>query len=122
MNVEHLLAEHERSIQERLQAALNPVQAQISTLEQTVQEVRDLKAEPTVQPPAEQLSAEEISGRIDELAAEFREKLQGQGQIEKLLEPRLGEAAARLEKLFAKRLNNWLPNTNSWFRRSFRER
>jgi hypothetical protein len=106
VDVENLLAEHERSVQARLQAALNPVQAQISTLEQTVYEFRDLKAEAVAQPPAERLSTEEISGRIDELAAEFREKLQGQGQIEKLLEPRLEEAAARLEKSICQKVEH----------------
>jgi type II secretory pathway component PulM len=98
-DVEDLLAEHERSLQERLQAALEPVHAQISTLEQTMQEVRELKAELVAKSPAEPpMAAEEISGRIDELAAEFREKLQAQGQIEKLWEPRIEKAAARLEK------------------------
>ncbi len=98
-DVENLLAEHERAVQERLQAALNPVHAQIGTLEQTVQEVRELKAELAAKSPAEPpMATEEMSGRIDELAAEFREKLQAQGQIEKLWEPRLEEAAARLEK------------------------
>ena len=103
-DVENLLAEHERSLQERLQAALNPVHAQISTLEHSVREVRELKAHALAQTPAERPVAEEISGRIDALAAEFREKLQAQGQIEKLLEPRLGQAAAKLEKSICKKV------------------
>jgi len=106
-DVENLLAEHERSIQERLQAALNPVHAQISTLEQTMQEVRELKAELVAKSPAEPpMAAEQISGRIDELAAEFREKLQAQGQVEKLWEPRLGEVAARLEKSICQKVEH----------------
>ncbi|MEJ2009163.1 MAG: hypothetical protein P8Z30_13585 [Acidobacteriota bacterium] len=39
----------------------------------------------------------ELSGRIDQVAVEFREQLQLPGQIEKLLEPSVKEAVAKLE-------------------------
>ena len=105
-NVEHLLAEHDRLVQARLQEALSPVQSQMSALGQTVQEVRAMKAEPVVQPSADQPNAAVISGRIDQLAAEIREKFQGQEQIEKLLEPRVGEAAARLEASISQKVEH----------------
>ena len=103
---EHLLAENERSVQHRLQATIGPLQAQINTLEQTVQQVRELKADEVAQPSAEQPNAAEVAGRIDQLAAEFRERLQDPAQIEKLLEPRVGEAAARLEKSICQKVEH----------------
>jgi hypothetical protein len=42
--VEHLFAEQKRLVQDTLQAALSSVQTQIGTLEQTVQQIRELKA------------------------------------------------------------------------------
>ncbi len=105
-DVEHLLAEHEQSVQDRLQAALSSFQTQMSTLEQTVQQVRDLQSEAVVQPSVAQPTAAEVAGRIDQLAAEFRERLQDPAQIEQLLEPRVGEAAARLEKSICQKVEH----------------
>ncbi len=42
---EHLVAQHEQSVQEKLQGTLSSVHAQISALEQTVQQVRELQSE-----------------------------------------------------------------------------
>jgi hypothetical protein len=52
-DVERRLAEHERVVQDRLQGALNSVQTQITTLEQTVQQIRELKAGSVVKLPGE---------------------------------------------------------------------
>ncbi len=105
-DVEHLLAEHDQMVQDRLQAALSSVQTQMSTLEQTVQQVRELQSEAVAQPSVEQPTAAEVAGRIDQLAAEFQEKLQDPARIEKLLEPRVGEAAAQLEKSICQKLEH----------------
>lgn len=105
-DVERLLAEHDRLAQSRLHEALSPFKSQISTLEQAVQQVRELKSEPVVQPPADRPSTAEIASRIDQLSAEFEEKLQGLGQIEKSFEPRVQEAAGRLEKSISQRVEH----------------
>ena len=52
--VEHLMAEHQQLVHDRLQGMLGSVQAQISALEQSVQQIRELKANSVVQLPAEQ--------------------------------------------------------------------
>jgi hypothetical protein len=52
--VEHLLAEQERLVQDKLQGALSAVQSRINTLEQSVQQIREVKANSAVQAPAEQ--------------------------------------------------------------------
>ncbi|HET7214030.1 MAG TPA: hypothetical protein VFL79_10605 [Terriglobia bacterium] len=103
---EHLLAEHDRLVQGRLQEALIPVQAQMNALEQTMLEVRELKAERVVQASAQQPGTAELAGRIDQLAAEFRERLQDQTHIDKLMGPRIGEAAARLEKSICQKVED----------------
>jgi hypothetical protein len=95
--VENLIAEHEQLVQERLQGTVSSFQAQISTLEQTVQQIRELRADSAAHLSVERPTGAEVAGRIDQIAAEVREKLQDQVQIEKLLEPRVEEAAARLE-------------------------
>ena len=102
--VKHLLAEHERMAEAKLQEALIPVQSQVNAMEQTMQEVRELKAEPVAQLPAEQPGTAELADRIDHLAAEFREKLQDQTHIDKLMGPRVGEAVARLEKSISQKV------------------
>ena len=43
--VEQLFAEHEKLVQDRLQRMASSVQSQINTLEQTVQQIREMKAE-----------------------------------------------------------------------------
>ena len=96
--IEPLLAKHDRSVRGWLQEALIPVRAQMNALEQTMLEVRELKAEPVVQASAQQPGAAELAGRIDELAAEFRDRSKDQTHIDKLIEPRISDAAARLEK------------------------
>jgi hypothetical protein len=46
----------------------------------------------------------EVGGRIDQIAAELREKLQLPAQIEKLLEPSVEEAGARLERSLSQKV------------------
>lgn len=105
-DVERVLAEHDRLVQGRLQEALKPVQAQMSAMEHMVQVIREMKAEPVAQPSTELPSTAEVAGRIDQLAAEFNKKLHDQAQIERLLEPRVGEATARLEKSICQKVEN----------------
>jgi myosin heavy subunit len=100
-DVEKLLAEHDCSVQGRLHEALAPVQAQMSGLEETVRQVRELNAQ-----TAAQASTAEVSGRIDNLESELREKFQDQAQIEKLVEPRVEQAAARLEESLSQKVEH----------------
>lgn len=99
--VEQLLAEHDRSVQGRLHEALAPVQAQISTLEETAQQLRELNAQ-----TAAQMSTAEVSGRIDNLESELREKFQAQAQIESLVEPHVEKAAVRLEEALSQKVEH----------------
>jgi hypothetical protein len=55
--VENLFAEHEKLVQNRLQGMVSSVQSQISTLEQTMQQIRELKAESLAKAPAVQPAA-----------------------------------------------------------------
>jgi hypothetical protein len=50
----------------------------------------------------------EVVGRIDQVAAELREQLQIPTQVEKLLEPLVGEAAARLETSLSQKVERLL--------------
>ncbi|TAM80138.1 MAG: hypothetical protein EPN47_16740, partial [Acidobacteria bacterium] len=56
----------------------------------------------------------EVGGRIDQVAAEFREKLQLSGQLEKLLEPSLKEATARLESSLVPKVEQLLNEQDQW--------
>jgi hypothetical protein len=97
-DVEALLSKHDQLVENRLQGMESSVQARISTIEQTAQQVRERKADSAEQLSVEQTSAAELAGRIDQIAAEFRQKLPDQVQIEKLVEPSVEGASARLEK------------------------
>lgn len=104
MDVEQLLAERDRLVQGKLDEALAPVQAQIGTLEATVQQLHDLKAQATAQAASDQSHIAEVSSRVDALAAEFYGKLQDQAEIEKLIEPRVEKATARLEEALLRKV------------------
>jgi hypothetical protein len=107
-DVETLLAKHEQLVQDRLQGMEGSVQARIGTLEQTVKQVRERKADSAAQLSVEKTSAVELAGRIDQIAAEVRQKLPDQVQIEKLLEPSVEGASARLEKSLSQKVEHLL--------------
>jgi hypothetical protein len=68
--VEHLFAEQEQLVQDRLQGALSSVQAQISTLEQAVQQICELKADLVAQ-----LSAERPNAAVDNAVKKYESRL-----------------------------------------------
>jgi ElaB/YqjD/DUF883 family membrane-anchored ribosome-binding protein len=68
--VEHLFAEQEQMVQDRLQGALSSVRAQIGTLEQSVQEIRELKAD-----LVKQLSAERPDAAVDKAMKKHESRL-----------------------------------------------
>lgn len=103
---DHLVARHEQLVEEKLQHTLSDVHTQMSALEQAVQQIRDLKAQAAAQAPADPSGVTEVAGRVDALAAEFREKLQDHGQIEKLVEPRVEQAATRLEESLSQKVEH----------------
>jgi uncharacterized protein YbjQ (UPF0145 family) len=105
-DVEALLAKHERLVQDRLEGMESSVQTRIGTLEQTVQQVRERKADSAAQLSVEQTSAAELAGRIDQIAAEFRQKLPDPVQIEKLLKPSVEGASARLETSLSQKVEH----------------
>src|SRR5690348_6016583 len=50
--IDHQLAEQQRLIQEKIQSAIGPIQAQMGALEQAVQQVRELKSDSAAQATA----------------------------------------------------------------------
>ncbi|HXH51071.1 MAG TPA: hypothetical protein VNM47_17160 [Terriglobia bacterium] len=86
--IEHLLAEHEQMVQDKIQGALSSVQARINTLEQSVQQIREIKAVPVVQAPVEQPTA-----KVEHLLAE-QERL-----VQDRLEGALSTVQARINTL-----------------------
>jgi hypothetical protein len=89
--VEHLLAEQERMVQDRLQGALSSVQARISTLEHNVQQIREVKAYSTVQAPAEQ-----------PIAAVDHATKEQEGSLNSGFKGFLDQAFSRIESSFSK--------------------
>ena len=71
--VEQLFAKQEQLLQEKLQGALSPVRTQISTLEQTVQQIREMKAGSVAPSPANQGKA---AADIEHLFAKQQELVQ----------------------------------------------
>ena len=82
--VDHLFAEQQKLVQDKLQGALSSVQAQVSTLEQTVQQIREQKAASVGQLSAEPLAStieKSLSKKVENLFAEqehfVQDRLQG---------------------------------------------
>jgi hypothetical protein len=86
--IERLLTEHEQMVQGKLEGALSSVQARINTLEQSVQQIREIKAVPVVQAPVEQSTA-----KVEQLLAE-QERL-----VHNKLEGALSTVQARINTL-----------------------
>ncbi|HEX5411127.1 MAG TPA: hypothetical protein VFZ27_04630 [Terriglobia bacterium] len=81
--VERLFAEQERLVQSRLQTALSTVHAKMSSLEQSVHQIRELNAKAPAQPSAEQQTAtleSAISKKVQGLFAEQERLMQGRLQ------------------------------------------
>jgi hypothetical protein len=137
--IEHQVAEQQRLIQEKLQSAVGVIQAQMSALEQSVQQVRELKSDSAVQSSAElnskidhqlaeqqraiQNSLQTALGSLQTqmsalVAAEFRNQLQAPAQIEKLLEPCVAQAVARLESSFVPNVELLLNEQEQWIQES----
>ena len=133
--VERLLSEQQQSIQERLQSALDSIQAQMSALGRSLQQVRELKADSVVQTSAElnskidqhlaeqqQSIQEKIQSALGAfqaqmstvIAAEFSNQLQAPAQVQKLLEPCVGQAMARLESSFVPQVELLLNEQDQW--------
>jgi hypothetical protein len=86
--IERLLTEHEQMIQGKLEGALSTVQARINTLEQSVQQIREINAVPVMQAPVEQSTA-----KVEQLLAE-QERL-----VHNKLEGALSTVQARINTL-----------------------
>ena len=81
--VDHLFAEQQRLVQGNLQGALGAVETQISTLQKTVQEIREHKAEPVAQvsvgPMATSIE-KSLSEKVEQLFAEHENSIQNRLQ------------------------------------------
>ena len=136
---EQLIAGQQQLIQDSLQSALGSIQVQMSALEQSVQQVRELKADSAAQSSAElnskiehllagqeSLIQEKLQSAVGSLqvqmsalvAAELRNQSQAPAQIEKLLEPCVTQAVARLEASFVPNLELLLNEQEQWIQES----
>ncbi len=78
--VENLLSEQDHLAQDKLQGALTSVQTQISTIERTLQEIREMKAD-----SAAQVSAEPPAANIEELLAKQERMIEE--RLQRAIEP-----------------------------------